>query len=679
MAYVKQDFKSGEKLYASQLNAMDDQIALMEAEMEELKESNTDSDDSLAVDATLTQEGQAADAKATGDALASLSEDKVNKNGVNQVTKENADFITKLPATNIFNEDTMATVKSWFYWNQSVGQGVGKEVFLLTTSNTGPYTAIEIPITKSGDITVQMGGTAKIFAYFFTDENNIAISFGASIMAELSNGYTVTAPDGAKKLLLSIHKYEEQHNAGNRLMVNYGATAVPWEAYGDRYVFEGVEYEDERVDAAVSIVGDKNNAVSIKLPEQYALVVGDTFELFYKGIVNAVNPDLFDVRVICAKGNAYTKRYVWTPTAADVGSYALTVELYGINHNLLATKTIQLVVKNKATSPADPVNVLCVGDSLTTGGAWPAEVYRRLTSNDGEPTGDGLANINFIGTRKIGNVGYEGYGGWKFESYLSAQVDTNRKVITCTHDKVEAVDQHSVYKDSTGVQWKIETVYDDSILIIAVTGEGTNFPETGTLTWVSGGVNHTDIVYTSSENAPGNPFWNVETGAVDIAGYAEKLGVSSIDYVYVLLGWNDAAKSEEDYLRYARNFVMHFTSYNPNIKIVYMGLQIPARDGLGANYGAQGVYTDYHGLMQYVFNLDAWYASMKASFPRALTTISIAGQFDTEHNSITAERQVNVRNSTMETYQSNGVHPAHSGYMQIADAVYRDLTHKLQN
>jgi lysophospholipase L1-like esterase len=619
-----------------------------------------------------------ADTKARAD-IATLTEEKVDKDGVNQVTKENADFITKLPGMNLFNEATMATVKSWFYWNG--GKGAGEEVFLLSSGNTASYTAIEIPITKAGSITLKMSGSAKLYAYFFTDENNIATEvWGAAIMAALVNGYTVTAPSGAKKLLLSINQYEGQHNNyGHKLMVNYGASAAPWEAYDERYVFENVEYEDERVDAAVSIVGDKNNAVSIKLPEQYALVVGDTFELFYKGIVNAVNPDLFDVCVTCAKGNAYTKRYVWTPTAADVGSHALTVELYGINHNLLATKTIQLVVKNKATSPAAPVNVLCVGDSLTTGGTWVAEFQRRLIATGGTPAGDGLTNINFIGTRDNGTVRYEGYGGWKFESYLSAQVDTNRRVITCAHDKVEAVDQHSVYKDAKGVQWKIETVYDGSLLIIAVTGEGTDFPATGTLTWVSGGVNHADIVYTATESAPGNPFWNVAENKVDIAGYAEKLGVSSIDYVYVLLGWNDAAKNEEDYKLYAAKFVQHFRSYNDNIKIVYMGLQIPARDGLGANYGANGTYADYYGLMQYVFDVDKWYSDLKSQYPNHLTTVNIAGQFDTEHNSITATRPVNVRSTETETYQSNGVHPAKAGYMQIADAVYRDLTHKLQS
>ena len=57
--------------------------------------------------------------------------------------------------------------------------------------------------------------------------------------------------------------------------------------------------------------------------------------------------------------------------------------------------------------------------------------------------------------------------------------------------------------------------------------------------------------------------------------------------------------------------------------------------------------------------------------------INIAGQFDSENNIITSTRQVNVRNSKTEVYGANGVHPAYEGYMQIADAVYRNLSHKL--
>lgn len=640
---------------------------------------------SVAVDPTLSVSGMAADAKATGDKFTALSEDIDElKNGgvVGTVTKDDVDFIAKRGASNIYNPVTMATSSAWFYWADNSQTGAGSAVSMSQGDGLVDYMALEIPIDLAGDITIQMPGDGKIYSYFFVDADNLATTvYATGVNATLKNGYTVTAPDGAAKLLISLSGYGWAFDNKTNIMVNYGSEALAWEPYKERYVLVGVAVEDDRINAAESIVGGVPNTVKLMLPEKYALVVGDTFELFYKGIINAVNPDLFDVRVTCIKGNAYTKRYIWTPTADDIGNHDLTVELFGINHNLIAKKTIQLVVKAKATSPVTPINVLCIGDSLTTNGVWPAEVYRRLTATDGTPVGNGLSNINFIGTRKAaaGKVGYEGYGGWKFESYTTEQVSTNRKVITCVHDKVEAVDQHSIYKDETGIEWKIETVYDGSILIIALTGEGFNFPEAGTLTWVSGGVNHADIVYTASENAPGNPFWNANTNSVDIANYVSKLGASGIDYIYVMLGWNDAAKTESEYKNQVQTFIHQFVSYNPNVKIIAMGLQIPARDGLGANYGAYGVYADYHALMQHVFRLDKWYTDLASVNPDHLTTINIAGQFDTEHNMPESTRTVNVRNPKPETYQANGVHPETPGYMQIADAVYRDLTHKLQS
>ena len=83
--------------------------------------------------------------------------------------------------------------------------------------------------------------------------------------------------------------------------------------------------------------------------------------------------------------------------------------------------------------------------------------------------------------------------------------------------------------------------------------------------------------------------------------------------------------------------------------------------------------------MQFVFNLNDWYSEVAKAYPNNVSFVNIAGQFDTEHNMITAERTVNVRNTEVEVYQSNGVHPAHVGQRQIADACYRDFVHKMQS
>lgn len=53
--------------------------------------------------------------------------------------------------------------------------------------------------------------------------------------------------------------------------------------------------------------------------------------------------------------------------------------------------------------------------------------------------------------------------------------------------------------------------------------------------------------------------------------------------------------------------------------------------------------------------------------------VNLAGQFDTEHNMPQSTRAVNTRNAETEAYQTNGIHPAQSGSLQIADAVTRHI------
>ena len=54
MSYIKQNFESGQKLKASQLNAMDDQIALNEENIEQLSEQIAGKQDTLTFDSTPT-------------------------------------------------------------------------------------------------------------------------------------------------------------------------------------------------------------------------------------------------------------------------------------------------------------------------------------------------------------------------------------------------------------------------------------------------------------------------------------------------------------------------------------------------------------------------------------------------------------------------------------------------
>ena len=80
------------------------------------------------------------------------------------------------------------------------------------------------------------------------------------------------------------------------------------------------------------------------------------------------------------------------------------------------------------------------------------------------------------------------------------------------------------------------------------------------LLWVSGGAHTGNIEFTAAEQAAGNPFWDENSGKVDFAKYAQRMGVPSIDYIYVLLGWNSAGETETSYKAEVRTFIGNMLS-----------------------------------------------------------------------------------------------------------------------
>ena len=511
---------------------------------------------------------------------------------------------------------------------------------------------------------------------------NISQYAGKKIAVESTDDYTkwvrIAFLDSSKNII------------GERIQVTseddpYKQLTVPQTAvYANFSGYSYANYSDESI-ASTQIYffgasGDEPETVplALRVPDYYELVVGDTFQLFYRGIVLAARDTDYDIVVSCSKGSAYSKFYQFTPTAA--GDVTMTITLYDTSHKQVDTATVTLKVKAKASSPSSMKTVLYVGDSLTSGGYAPGEFKRRLVGTGGTPDGDGLTNIQFIGTKTNNDCNYEGQGGWTFKKYNEESSSNDVMWITCAdHGKTDD-DQHSIYKDSNDKEWKLETIESGRIMIIRESASGT-LPSTGTLTWVSGGVDHDSITYTASEQAPGNPFWDSTASKVDFGTYATARGVSSIDYVYVLLGWNGAGGSDSSIITNATTFIDNVLTSFPSCKIVLLGLEAPSRDGLGVSYGASGLYSRYFDLLSYVFHLNDLYKEIADSetYSGKVFFVNVSGQFDTEHNMMTGTRKVNVRSATTETYQTNGVHPAVSGYYQIADACYRDFMHRLQD
>ncbi len=446
------------------------------------------------------------------------------------------------------------------------------------------------------------------------------------------------------------------------------------------------------------------------LPEQYDLVVGDPFELFYKGISLCLDSDAYAYELSFSdgksRGNNYTKKYVWTPTESDIGVHSLTIAVRDNFGRILDTGTVKLNVVNKPKSPDKPLTFLFVGASNNRDGKWSMEVIRRLTASESTAVStanknlmcDGLTNIQTIGTQKksLGYTDfyYEGYGGWNFESYTTDYSKQPYFVYITGNFGSLTLSQHSFYKDKNGAIWKLEAIEGNKLKLIAVTSVGGNVntsckglnvasdgksvPQSGELTLVSGGANDAKTLsYSAVEYAEGNPFWSVEKGRNDFKAYAEKHGVESIDEVVVNLGWNSINNTTEKFIESVKTFVDGVLADFPDCHINLVSLALPARDGLGENYG---VSWDYYEICLKVYEFQQAcidFANQEA-YRGSVSVVSAIGQIDTENGYLTDDRPVSNRVPTEETIQYNGVHFNDSGHQQQADAIYRHVVTRLQ-
>ena len=419
--------------------------------------------------------------------------------------------------------------------------------------------------------------------------------------------------------------------------------------------------------------------ISVVLADKYDLVVGDTFQLYYRSIIEAPNPYIYDILAVCPKGKSFPRYYEFTPE--EEGEYTLTVTVFDAKKNVLGKGETIISVK-EAKEPETTVNFLCFGDSSIVNGIWPGEARRRLCDNGGEPGGYGFNNINFIGANEANNVNFEGFGGWMWSSYLCA---TSGDVwVHCKHEKT-LKDQHSIWQDEDGNLWQLETLDVGRLKFTRYGGHTAERRDKGVFTHDRNAENKDEVFYGYSYYEAPNPFFDEKTGSISFKAYAEKQNVDKIDAIYVLLGYNGLACVDgsindfcKDVVKQAKQVVDIYHRDFPEGKVRILGLFVPsASGGVGASYGTQLPYGDYYGLLRYAFELNRQYQAWanEDKYKDFVEYIDISGQFDAENNFPENLRPVNYRSTRMESIGINGLHCIPEGYMQMADAVFLNMVH----
>lgn len=424
------------------------------------------------------------------------------------------------------------------------------------------------------------------------------------------------------------------------------------------------------------------------LAKNYDLVVGDTFELFYRGVIRSMNPYKYYIHVESPKGRPYPRYYTYTPGEKDEGDYPLTISLYD-DYGMLIEKASTTLHVVKPVAPKRKMNILCFGDSITFNGVWPYEGYRRFTKNDGEPQGLGFENtLNLVGTCQKEEVGYEGYGGWQWRHFVKNEaVSTTSSVwVEVENHNLDENDQHSTWK-SNNLQWVLESIEDKKLKFKRGVGNYSCLPTIGDVfSNVDGGLHTEDIHITKYYFEKGNPFYDEEIDGPNFKKYCLDNGYEGLDYVYILLTWNGQYKPfNHDFSHYEpfiKTILERIHLDYPECKVRLIGIHSPSIDGgIAANYGASGPYSDVFGEVSTAYNYNEYLEKLceRNEYKDYCRYIDMKAQFDVENNMPSTMMKVNARSTVLEKIGTNGVHPTMEGYLQIGDVFYRALVADMKN
>lgn len=442
--------------------------------------------------------------------------------------------------------------------------------------------------------------------------------------------------------------------------------------------YELTDEQVENIGQRLQIPDPSSESVGISLPDTLTAVVGDTLQLFFRGMLKVVNPYNYDLLVTCSKGNKYPRYFQFTPSVSDIGDVDFKIQVKNNDGKILGEATSKLKIRNVLSAPASVLNVCCFGDSLTSAGTWCAEADRRLTGTGGTPIGLALSNIKFCGSKLNGTTGYFGVGGWTWSDYTTRGHAAFRFQVS----GVTAVSVGAVYSNN-GYQYTVAEVNvtggTGNILCNAV-----SFSQTptlsGTLTKVSGN-GDTTITFSSWEENSQNPLWNQTTNQMDFVPYANTYCNGHIDVVYTLLSWNGQTPWRTDFtdiINQVKIFADTLHRDFPNAKMKILGIQVPSiNGGMGATYGATGTsYADGFGMVITALNQNKAYQDFAnlTAYKNWVEFVNVSSQVDSEYNMPYSSYDVNTRNSVAkENRGTNGVHPSDSGYKQIGDVVYRNF------
>ena len=599
---------------------------------------------------------------------------------VDNITPTEFKFLSK----NICDPEE-CTFGSGYYLNRNTG-----DVAYSSSSSANGYTGY-IPIDNRGlYITYKYyAGTSIGGAVYDRDKHYIR-----PIQSEDAIQYQ----DGDAYIRYSI---SSSGNADN-IIVSVGQTPIAYEPYAGKIkVISRDILPNFKVEG-----GDPLNmvdGVEVQLPSKIYVNQGDSLQLFWRGIVEAVNPYIFSIYGKCSNGNSYP-RYLQLNTATangstvsylSVGSRTLDVVVKNNENNIVSTGSTTINIINNPTSPASMKNILCVGASTLASGNVIKEVQRRLTETDGvelnavninnrtyynNPKGLGLSNISFVG-RQLSSAGVrqDGVSGRRMKDIVTAGSNIYTFLYTPNSD------YSFIQGDTYTVDGLVFTVQgsDDTHGDVEMTlssGSGTP-PASGTLT-LQTGTGTISVAYNSVNISNSNPFWNATLNKIDFAQYSNNYcDGADIDILYSLMGINDifsATRAFNELIDNTRQFIDAYHNDFPNGYVVLTAPALPdVTGGMGASY--PGSSSSYWDIVKryFAYAKDLNELVSETQYKDWVFICTTMYEFDNEYLYLKKTVPTSNHSTLTEQIGINALHFGESGQKTVADSIYHSISNVL--
>lgn len=203
-------------------------------------------------------------------------------------------------------------------------------------------------------------------------------------------------------------------------------------------------------------------------------------------------------------------------------------------------------------------------------------------------------------------------------------------------------------------------------------GTGNRFTGTGGYTWA----NYTENPNSLPSAFGNNYLWVNEYNNISMGHFVKyDLGESQLDYLIILLGWNDfesGAFSQsfnwEDLKTRARKLIENTHASFPSCKIILEGYHYMYPH----NRQSYGNSMPQIRQNRYIYDLNRVYESLAKEY-EYVTFVQMSNRIDVIHNMPMKEVTANKRNKTLVSYCTDCVHPAESGFNQYADAEFDSI------